>query len=331
MRVIERSEFRDEDGHISFMNRIDGMLEFGFGWYPKMQAQEIATQRLAKVLSDEHYLLRNVPIPGADKGEPSMILIGPQGIRLILTYPIRGVFRAKGDEWMSFNSRARRFRPKRPNLQQRALKMAGRVRMLLEAQEIDRVDVEAVLIFTHPRTLVDSANPYARIVSADAIEYFAANLEQMPAKYSAAEVRRLVDAILHPKFPEPEPLPEAATEEPASAAEQAPAGEEAYAPAFLEEDLLAFERATEYDDLLAEGQQSGEEFQPEFMDVSPFAEDELEAAQEEPEPPLAAGGGFSLRVLTRGQWIVLGVLLALELLVIAAFAFVVLRAGIPLP
>jgi|Deesub1362A_J573_1020465.scaffolds.fasta_scaffold06655_3 hypothetical protein len=330
MRVIERSEYRDEEGKISFMNRIDGMLEFGLGWYPKMQAQEVATERLAKVLGDEHYLLRNAPIPGADKNEPTMILVSPQGIRLILTYPIRGVYRAKGDDWMTFNQRARRFRPKRPNLQQRALKIAGRLRMLLEAQEIDQVDVEAVLIFTNPRTLVDSANPYARIVSADAIEYFAANLEQMPAKYSSVEVRRLVDAILHPKFPEPEPLPETALQEPAFSEEEAQAQEDTYTPAFLEEDLLAFERATEYEDLMAEEPQAEAEFQPEFMDVAPFADEEA-FPQEEQQPPPRPAGGFSLRVLSARQWILLGLLLFLELLVIAAFAYVVLRGGVPIP
>src|SRR3990170_6477160 len=125
MKIIDNSELRDENGVISFQNRVRGTLRYGLPWYGVMQAQVVISERLAKSLTNEYTLLRNVLIPSAGL-IASMILVGPQGVRALMATPVRGVFRAKGEEWLGQTPGG--FRKTVPNLQQMAVGMAEVVR-----------------------------------------------------------------------------------------------------------------------------------------------------------------------------------------------------------
>jgi hypothetical protein len=208
IKVIDRSEFRDHDGSIGLENRIRGTLEFGFSWYGQMQAQEEVTQRLSKALNREHTLLRNVPLSGTSLIVP-MLLLSPQGVRVIYPSTIRGVFRAKGEDWLRFDGRSRRFKRTLPNLQSQALTHSQVVHEYLTTLGYQIPDVEAVLIFTNPRTHVDSARPRTRIVLMDAIEHFARNLKQFQPIMDQEDINTLSQAILYPRSPEMEQPPSA--------------------------------------------------------------------------------------------------------------------------
>lgn len=221
IKIIDRSEFREQDGSIGLENRIRGTLQHGFSWYGQMQAQEEVTKRLSKTLNQEHTLLRNVLISGTSVVVP-MLLLSPQGVRVIYPSTIRGVFRAKRDDWLRFDGRSRRFKRTVPNLQSQALAYSEVVHEYLTTLGYQIPDVETVLIFTNPRTHVDSARPRTRIVLMDAIEHFARNLIQFQPIMDQEDINTLSRAILHPRLPEvehppsPEPLPES-REEPVDA------------------------------------------------------------------------------------------------------------------
>ncbi len=204
MKVIDKSEFRDENGEISLQNRIRGTLRYGTPWYGVLQSQIAVSDRLGKGLSNDYTLLRNVLIPGTGL-IASMILVGPQGVRTLTASPIGGVFRAKGDEWLAQTSGG--FRKSHPNLQQTAITTSEVVLKYLHDQGYGLPEVEAVLIFTNPRAHVDAASPRARIVMADAVEHFASNLQRTEPIMDADDVKVVVEAILHPKQAEPEPPP----------------------------------------------------------------------------------------------------------------------------
>jgi hypothetical protein len=204
MNVIEMSKLVDAEGKVSFVNRLSSYLDYGPEWYARIQAQEIATRQLGKTLGDEHILIRNATIPGVDEKLPYMVLIGPQGIRVILSYSTRGVFRAQGSEWLKFHQGSRSFRKDKQNVQTVTINVTQQILRLLEIQGFKRIVTEPVLIFTHPRTLIDSARPTCRVVSIDAIEYFASNIEQLPAIFDSEMVHAIADAILYPQIPEPE-------------------------------------------------------------------------------------------------------------------------------
>lgn len=212
MRVIERSDYRDEDGDISLEDRIRGTLRFGFSWYGDMQAQDQFTVRLQRHLSNDHLLLRNVQLPGTDLIVP-LILLSPQGVRAILASSKKGIFRAKKDDWFTFNSRVRRFQRSRPNLQALAMANAQAVHSYLQSHGVPLPEVEPVLAFTDPKTHVDSANPEVRIVQADAFDHFAANLQKFQAIMDQEDIRELSQLILNPPKPEPEAEAEPIEEE----------------------------------------------------------------------------------------------------------------------
>jgi hypothetical protein len=250
-----------------------------------------------------------------------MILVSPQGVRALFAHTVRGVFRAQGEEWLRFHNRRREFRPARKDLQSEALSLAAQVRRFLESQEVGVRDVEAVLVFTHPRTLVDSATPRARVVPADAIEYFAANLEQLPARLEKERVRLVVERLLEPlraeaelpPRPEPEPPPRAEVRAPERAEAEPPPPSPPSEPAPSQVELAP-----------------GREAYPEWQALRQAQEEAYQQAQasglevqEKPEPPAPREPRFRLAALTTGQWIILGVLLLLQALVLIAFVLLV--------
>jgi hypothetical protein len=293
MKLIERSEFRAEDGAIALEGRIQGTLQYGFGWYGQMQAQDFVTNRLGRSLGDEHVLVRNLRLPHVVEPVP-MILLSPQGVRVLRPTAVRGIFRAKDEEWLSFDGRARRFRRVRPNQQVLAVALSEAVHAHFRDQGYELPSVEPVLIFTNPRTHIDTARPRVRIVQADAIEHFAANLLQISPIMDKDDVQILVDCLLNPKSREPTlvnvPKPQAVL----------PLGPPvADTTSFTTEPIGRTRRGT----------------QP------------LRRERRATRPRPARRGGITPR-----HWLLLAVLFALELVVLGSFAFIVMRdLGIPFP
>ncbi len=195
MRVLDRSEFRDESGKITLENRVRGTLRFGLAWYGLMQAQDAVTERLNHSLSNDYSLLRNVLIPKTTI-IASLILIGPQGVFVLLASPARGVFRAKDDEWLAHSGG--HFRPVRPNLPQSALVMAQVLLEYYRGLGYGLTQVDAAVIFSNPQAHVDTLHPRARIVLADAIEHYAASLREQPPIMDREDAQLLIEALLHP-------------------------------------------------------------------------------------------------------------------------------------
>lgn len=206
MRVIERSEYRDEDGKISLQNRVKGSLRFGFPWYGVMQAQVAVTERLNKSLSNDYHLLRNIVVPGTGV-IVSLVLIGPQGVYAILPSSTGGVFRAKDDEWLAHSGG--HFRAARPNLQQSALAAADLLLKYFHGLGYELPQVEPVLVFSNPSAHVDTVHPRARVVLADALEHFAANLREQPPIMDREDGQLLIDSLLHPPEPKADEAPAA--------------------------------------------------------------------------------------------------------------------------
>lgn len=275
MRIIERSEYRDQDGTISLENRIRGTLDYGFGWYGEMEAELTLTERLSPYLDDNYLLLRNAKLPGTDLRIP-LTLLGPQGVRTILPSPKKGVFRAKGQDWYAFNTRSRRFKRTRPNPLSLATSYAQALHTYLQSQSVPLPEVEPVLAFTNPRTHIDTAQPEVRIIQADAFERFANNLQKFQPIMDREDVDELTELIIHPPMSEPEP-------EPAALPEQE-----------IEEER-PISRA------------------PDPSELDAFRLDDSPAVRRR-QTPL----GF-----TRAQWMVLGLLLLMELLVVIVGAAII--------
>jgi hypothetical protein len=319
MDVIERSKFVDDEGKISLTNRLSATLDYGLNWYPRMEAQNVVTQRLGRAFKEEHILMRNIPIPGVDEGEPYMILISPQGIRILMAFPVLGVFRANEREWLKLDRRSRSLIRTKPNLIALALNIQKQVTRLLEIQNFRAPVAESVLIFTHSRTLIDGTRPACRIVSADAIEYFAANIEQLPAVINSQQMHTLVDAILYPKLPDPQSARSLITDpemkKPTFPREEPRSGPAFYPDTFTETDEASFGELDQ-DDLLEDLDLFALEDEP-FPDFTPTTE--APKSQRRSSKP---SGRFGM---SRTQWLIIGFLVIVEIIIILYFAMVVLE------
>ncbi len=197
MRVIEKSPFVDAEGEISLENRIRASLEHGLAWYNEIRAQDYVAGRLATALDDEHVLIRNAILPGVDVTLP-LVLISPQGVRLILASPARGIFRAKGESWLTFNQRGQHFRPAKPNLQTRAAAFAQALLVYIQNQGVPLPEIEPILVFSDPRTHVDTVGAETRIVLADGIRHIATSLEDAPAIMDQEDIQSITRLLTHP-------------------------------------------------------------------------------------------------------------------------------------
>jgi hypothetical protein len=335
MNVIEKSRFVDEEGKISIRNRLSATIDFGSDWFGRMEAQKAVTQRLSRALGDHHILLRNIPIPGTDESEPYMLLVSPQGIRVLMTYPIRGVFRANEGEWLKLNQRSRSFVRTKPNLQLVALNIQKQAQRLLDIQKFGVPIIESVLIFTHPRTLIDGSRPVCRVVSADAIEYFAANLEQLPIALTPQQIHTAVDAILYPQLPEPRSADNLITDpllkRPDIAEPIAEPIDDPFAESFFEtepESSPAF-LADTFDNFQESGyvQAPAEEA---FVPADQFYLDEDVFQEFSPSGEFPDDADSDIEIpreskMTGGQRVVIGILVVIEIVVILVFAYIVLR------
>lgn len=273
MRVIELSEYRDDEGLISLENRIRGTLDFGFRWYSEMEAQHEITERLRKNLDNDHLLLRNATIPGTEIVIP-LLLLSPQGARVLVPLPAKGIFRAKEDEWSTFDGRSRRFKRSRPNMQTISSGFAQAVHTYLQGLGVPLPEVEPVIICTNPRAHVDTAHPSVRVIQSDAIAHFATNMQRFQPIMDREDIDMIRDLILRPQRPQAQPLE---------------------APSF-EDEIIEL---------------SGEFDEAPSTDVDPFRLEDSPAAQRSRRGPF----GF-----TTGQWVILGALLVIELLIVAIFA-----------
>jgi hypothetical protein len=326
MRTIERSEFLNEDGGVSLEKRVQATLRHGLRWYGEIQAQQAVTQRLSGVLGADFVLISNLSLPGINEPFP-LILIGPQGVRLILTSALRGVYRAKGTEWMTFDSGRRRFKRVRPNLQHICGGKAETLLKYLNSAGFPLPEVEAVLIFIDPRTHVDTAGPRVRIVLSDAIEHFSANMMQLPPIMDHEDISGVVDALLYPRGAEGEPRPE----EPAGPVR--PVAVPGAGPAPEPVSSLRATLGSQFVDVPQE--QPADEFDwraagQKIVDRASEAQAAALQAEQDWErrvaPKISTAGGRLARRLprfSRNQWILLAVMVFFEFIILATMVFLV--------
>ena len=291
MRIVDRSPFRDEQGEINLENKVRGMLQNGFKWLRQMSAMENATRLLERTLDKDHVLLRDATLPGTTITIP-LILLSPQGVRVILPSSLDGNFRARGTEWQIFDGRARSFKNARPNIIEEGLLYSQSLLRHLEHAGFGLPEVETVLLFTVPRTHVDAIRPEVRVVPTDAIEHFVNNMLKTDPIMDQDDILAVREAIL-----ETQKL----------AAQQAQA--EASAAGMAEEE---------------------HELAPAAWPTHEPQMEEAQAPFEQPPEeilPFQVPGFIQNLGLTPRQWIIIGAMAFIELVVIIILAVVIISGS----
>jgi len=201
MKVLDFSPISFETGKISIQDRLKGIMKNGFSWVAEMKSQEVVINIFGRLLDNSYTLIRNLTLSETEVAIP-LILIGPHGLSVMYNSYVRGVYRAKDDDWNIMDNRSKAFKPTKPNLVLRTKLMSRAV----EAHLVDSgytVDIEKVLVFTNPGVHVDAQRPSVRVLLFDALEQFGARLDQSRRVLTPEDVRAMVNALtVRPKSEE---------------------------------------------------------------------------------------------------------------------------------
>jgi len=292
MRIIDQTPFYNENGQISLVDRGKAMMQFGFGWFKEIEAQNTIIGVFDKILDKNFTLLRNVTPPGLDARIP-FILVGPPGVFVMYITPVTGMFRAKGDQWGTVVGSS--YKPIKPNLLTRTDRMARAIQVYLQRQGYSEItSVDAILLCSDPSVTVDSLRPIIRVVMRDALERFAVSMTQARVILTPETVYNIAKRIQTPapQKQEVEPPPAEATEPPAET------NEDLYVPAYAQPEA---------------------EPAPINTAEAPIQFSPDDAAAVAPQPVL------SRKKISARQWILLIGMFVLWLLIMAVFVFVVAR------
>lgn len=203
MKLFERSPFSGENRSISFGDRIKGIWRFGLSWDRDLQAQNLLIGQLKKALDNKFILIHHMTLPNLPMPIP-IILIGPPGVKTIYASAVKGVFRAKGENWFSLDAPNKKYVTVSPNLVKRAFLMSQAVQDYLSHREILLPGVEPVLFFSQPGLHVESVQPITRLVQLDEIDRFVTTILQSPVIMSSSDGQVIADVLIRSESKKPQ-------------------------------------------------------------------------------------------------------------------------------
>jgi len=232
MKLIDQTPLKDENGEIGIIQRVQGTLQYGFSWYPELQAQKFALGLLERGLDKGYTVIRNVAL-GASGIVIPLAIVGPAGIYAAYVTHLRGTYQAKGDSWGQISGQS--FKPASVNLLTRAERMGRALQAFIERQGVKLPQpVEAVLLTANPGMHVQSLRPIVRVVMVDALERWAASLSKAAPIFTVESAYELADRIVNPRPPKKAGDPEEDT---------VPPSQEPDAQAYQDEDGPELSRA----------------------------------------------------------------------------------------
>ncbi len=195
LKILNLAPFAQaQSAEIPWMQRLQGVLRYGWRWFREYPAQE----RLAHLLQehlDRHFLLvLNALVPGVPAPLPPL-LMGPSGLHLLYPTLAKGDFRVKQNRLYIYDTGKQRFRPHRPDLVQELLTYREHLQEFFAQASPASVTVEARLVFLDPGTYVDAVDAEIHPLMVDGLPRY---LEQLSRrrKYPRETVRQWLEALL---------------------------------------------------------------------------------------------------------------------------------------
>lgn len=210
MKIIDKTPLLNEKGELGILQRIQGMLKFGFGWPNELEAQKAIITFFERQLEKGYTLIRNMTLGSSGITVP-LILLGPTGIYVIHVTYLRGRYEARGNSWNEASGNG--YKPAAINLIQRTSRLASAVKAFIERQGVKLpVEIEPVLIAGNPGLHIESVRPAIKVMMIDGIKPFAASLAAGRPVLSMEAVHEFVDRIVNPRMSKKEtpasPAPE---------------------------------------------------------------------------------------------------------------------------
>lgn len=217
MKIIDKTPLLNEKGELGILQRIQGMLKYGFNWPNELEAQKAIITFFDRQLEKGYTLIRNVPL-GASGIVVPIILLGPAGIFVIHVTYLRGRYEARAGNWNQASGDG--YKPAPVNLIQQTTRMAKAVTAFIERQGVKLpIEVEPVLIGANPGLHVESVRPAIKVVMIDGVKNFVTGLTGNRPILKIEAVHEFTERIVNPRSPKREtavpvpPAPRAAWEE----------------------------------------------------------------------------------------------------------------------
>lgn len=199
MKIIDKTPLLDEKGNLGFVQRIQGIAQYGFNWPRELQAQKAIITYFDRQLEKGFTLIRNYTLGQSGIMVP-MILLGPAGFYVINITHLRGRYEIKGDTWNVESGES--YKPAPVNVVQDTLRMTKAVRAFIERQGTKVPgEIEPVLIAADPGLHVESTRPAIKVLLIDAIKSFVLNLATANPTMSNEQVFEYTERLVNPRPP----------------------------------------------------------------------------------------------------------------------------------
>ena len=192
MQTYNFAEIQTVNGKLSFQDRLQGMLKFGFYWPKDLIAQDKFISLLQKDIDQRSTLIRDFTLPDVEITIP-FILVGPPGVNVILITRERGMFRAKEGQWLIHTGKG--FRPAKDNLILRTQQYVRATRKFFDDRGFNFVNIEGLIVGMDPGMHVDTHHPAVRVIQSDAIRRFGSQWDQEQPEISPDYVYQIVSSI----------------------------------------------------------------------------------------------------------------------------------------
>jgi hypothetical protein len=199
MRIIDKTPLLNEKGELGVLQRLQGMLKYGFDWPNELEAQKAIITFFDRQLEKGYTLIRNLPL-GASGIVVPLLLLGPTGIYAIHVTFLRGRYEARANSWNEEAGDG--YKPARVNLVQQTARLAKAVTAYIERQGIKLpVEVEPVLIAANPGLHIEAVRPAVKVIMIDGVKSFVAGLATGRPVLGSEAVHDFTDRILNPRLP----------------------------------------------------------------------------------------------------------------------------------
>lgn len=212
MKIVDKTPLVNEKGELGFVERIQGMLKFGFNWPNELAAQGVIVTFFERQLAKGYTLIRNMTLGQSGIMIP-IILLGPTGIQVIQVTYLKGRYQAKGESWNIESGND--YKPAPINLIQRTSHMARALQKYIERQGVKvPVNIEPVLVAGDPGLHIESERPAIKVMMIDGIKPFVSGLATARPVMTPEIAYDLTEHILNPRPPKkeqpaaPPPAPE---------------------------------------------------------------------------------------------------------------------------
>jgi hypothetical protein len=316
MKIIDKTPLVNEKGELGVLQRVQGMLKYGFNWPTELEAQKAIVTFFNRNLEKGYTLIRNMTL-GASGITVPLILLGPTGIYVIHVTYLRGRYEARGDAWNEEAGDG--YKPAPINLIQRTSRMAAAVKAFIERQGVKLpIDIEPVLIAANPGLHIESVRPAIRVMMIDGIKSFVTGLATGKPVLRAEAVHEFTERIVNPR-----PVRKDTAAAPVAAPRAAWEEEKTQPPRGVSRARVIFDASEE-----------AKPFNPADFDfgmvdeesaIEAFSGAEMDATSAESAPSPSTPGKRALG-MTSSQWMVIAGLGAALICVLAVFAYLVLSS-----